>query len=239
MNFYPSSDLHARKIDVTRRKRWMIQEWWAWNNDRTGEHRPVPDLVDADLLAHGVTRVTIRESGWSAPVAAGWPGQVGDRRTRVLRMACTGGAFATGILDFGWGARSQESSTQAPHARRLFSWLADSSRLSLSSLLSSLPVLACSCLLAGGWYESVTYPCPPAPTCPPYLCPYLCLCLWPCPAPIPVSALVRVPVSVPVRRYLSKDVYAINNCLGDVVWVTREHVSYWRSPQLMTLRYSR
>lgn len=199
----------------------MIQERSS-AEERTDENRPVSDLVDADLLACGVTC-----RGWSAPLAAGWPDQVGDRRARVLRMACTGGALATGILDFGWGARSQESSTQALYARRLFSWRADSPRLSLSFLLGSLPVLACSCLRAGWLLRESNLLCPPAPTCLPYLCPYLLPCFW--------------PYLAPARRHHRKYVHSINNCHGDVVLNdTRVHSPLPDVvPRLMTLRYSR
>lgn len=58
---------------------------------------PVPagreNLVDTDLL--------VQASGWSAHLAAGWIRSATVLCFALLRMACTGDALATEILDFG------------------------------------------------------------------------------------------------------------------------------------------
>lgn len=156
MNFHSSSDLHARRIDVTRgggRRRRTIQERRsrndrAWSNDKTGEHRPVPDLVDADLLAHGVTRVATRESGWRVrPSPPG--GQT--RSATVVPVSCewlvpaARSRLGSWISDEGLALKNQA------RRRRTLAVSLSVAPTRLASLcltlLGSLPVLACSCLL--------------------------------------------------------------------------------------------
>lgn len=134
-------------------------------------------------VARDVTQHT--RCGWSAPLAAGWPGR---------RPSCSG-VLANGLYrrrardwdpGFRMRARSQESSTQAPRTRRLS--LPDApTRLVSLCLPYSLPagaVLLLTCRVAdtGVTYPLVcTYPCLPLPAwLPAYLSPTLpylaCLC---------------------------------------------------------------
>lgn len=104
---------------------------------------------------------------------------------RVLRVTCTGGALATGILDFGRRARSRESSTQAPCTRRLSPLHSSTTRFaSFLTHRHRLPVPRLL-LLCGVADTRVTYPCPSTCPCLPGCRRYL----WPCPC---------------ARRYVSK-----------------------------------